>query len=122
LSRFTFSFDLHDFRDASILKRNPVAHVRGEERLADGRNPTDGVRFEIEFVNTDDRIGFGRAFFSFTVTVAPKATLFDAGSGESTTWTDARICSNSATRLLSVFAARSFSSSSRKCFAPRAVM
>src|SRR4029077_19545193 len=64
-SRVNFSFDLHDFRGASILKRNRVAHVRGEERLADRRNPTDGVRFEIEFVNTDDGIGFGPAFFIF---------------------------------------------------------
>src|SRR6266700_5258360 len=64
-SRVTFSFDLHDFRGASILKRNPVVHVRGKERFADRRNPTDGVRFEIEFVNTDDGIGFGPAFFIF---------------------------------------------------------
>src|SRR5947207_13719613 len=64
-SRVTFSFDLHDFRGASILKRNPVAHVFGQERFAGRRNPTDGVRFEIEFVNTDDRISFGPAFFIF---------------------------------------------------------
>src|SRR6267378_3367367 len=64
-SRVTFSFDLHDFRGSSIFKRNPVTHVRGEERFADRRNPTDGVRFEIEFVNSDDGIGFGPAFFIF---------------------------------------------------------
>ena len=51
------------FAAASILKRNPVSHVRGEQRLADRRNPTDGVRFEIEFVNTDDGIGFGPRLF-----------------------------------------------------------
>src|SRR6059036_2086782 len=62
-SRVTFSLDLHDFRGASIFKRNRVAHVRGEERLSDGRNPTDGIRVEIEFVNTDDGIGFSPAFF-----------------------------------------------------------
>src|SRR5207247_10517318 len=33
-SRVTFSFDLHDFRGASILKRNPVATVCGQERFA----------------------------------------------------------------------------------------
>src|SRR5882724_12521527 len=64
-SRVTFSLDLHDFRGASILKRKPVAHVHGEERFAYRRNPTDGVRVEIEFVNTDDGIGFGPTFFIF---------------------------------------------------------
>jgi hypothetical protein len=61
-SGVTFSFDLHDFRGSSIFKRNPVAHVRGEERFADRRNPTDGVSFEVEFVNSDDGIGFRPAF------------------------------------------------------------
>ncbi len=55
--------DLHDFRGASILERNPVTHVCGEERFADRRNPTDGVRCEIEFVNADDGIGFSRTLF-----------------------------------------------------------
>jgi hypothetical protein len=59
---------------------------------------------------------------SFTVTVAPKVTLSDGASGGSTTWTDARICSSSVTSSLTAFAARSFCCSSRKRFAPRAVM
>ena len=58
-------YDLHNFRASSILEGNPVALIRGQQCLADRRNPTDGVRFEIEFVNTDDRIGFGPAFFIF---------------------------------------------------------
>ena len=48
-----------------MLERNPVAQVRGEQRLADRRNPTDGIWFEIEFVNTDDGIGCGLALFIF---------------------------------------------------------
>jgi hypothetical protein len=87
LSRVPFSFDLPDFLGASNPRRDAVAHVRGEERLACGES-TDSLRFEIGFVHTDDGMGFGPAFFIFhTVTVAPKATLFDAGSGGSTTWT-----------------------------------
>jgi hypothetical protein len=57
--------DLHDFRGSSIFKCNPVSHVRGQQRFADRRNPTDGVRFEIEFVNTDNGIGLSPAFFIF---------------------------------------------------------
>jgi hypothetical protein len=49
-------------------------------------------------------------------------TLLDGASGGSTTWTDARISSSSMTRWLPAFAARSLCSSSRKRFAPRAVM
>jgi hypothetical protein len=59
---------------------------------------------------------------SFTITVAPNVTLFDGASGGSTTWTDAKICSNSMMRSVPAFAARSLCSSSRKRFAPRAVM
>jgi len=59
---------------------------------------------------------------SFSVTVAPNVTLFDAASGELTTWLDAKICSNSMMRSLLGFAARSLFSSSRKRFAPRAVI
>jgi hypothetical protein len=63
-----------------------------------------------------------RPSLSFTITVAPNVTLFDGVSGGSTIWTDAKICSNSVTRSLFAFAARSLFSSPRKCFAPRAVM
>ena len=60
-------------------------------------------------------------FLSFTVTVVPNMTVFDGASGGSTTWTDAKACSSSVTRSLFAFSVRSFSSSSRKRFAPRAV-
>src|SRR5438876_197198 len=75
---------------------------------APSNSVTFGVRLEFEFVNTEHRIGFGAAFLSFTVTVAPNVTLLDGASGGSTTWTDARICSSSVTRSLTAFAARSF--------------
>src|SRR4029077_9941383 len=58
-----FEFDFYNFSASSVVEFNPVAHVRGQQRLAERRNPTDGVSFEIEFVNTDNGIGFGRAFF-----------------------------------------------------------
>ncbi len=53
-SRVTFSFDFHNFRASSVVEFNPVAHVRGQQRLAERGNPTDGVSFEIEFVDADD--------------------------------------------------------------------
>src|SRR5439155_27332656 len=49
-----FSFDFHNFRGSSVVDFNPVAHVRGQQRLAERGNPTDGVSFEIEFVDADD--------------------------------------------------------------------
>src|SRR5439155_21817941 len=55
--------DLHNFRASSVRECNPVAHVRGQQRLAERRNPTDCVSFEIEFVDTDDGKRFCRAFF-----------------------------------------------------------
>jgi hypothetical protein len=61
-------------------------------------------------------------FLSCTFIVAPNVTLFAGASVGSTTWIDAKICSNSATRSLPGFAARTFCSSSRKRFAPRAVV
>src|SRR5262245_49106672 len=56
-------FDLHDFRASSVLEFNPVAHVCGQQRLADWRNPTDRIPFKIEFVDADSSKGLGRAFF-----------------------------------------------------------
>src|SRR5437773_3726562 len=53
-SRVTFSFDLYDFRASSVVEFNPVAHVRGQHRLAERGNPTDAVSFEIEFLDADD--------------------------------------------------------------------
>jgi len=55
-------FDPHDFRASSVIEFNPVAHVRGQQRLADWRNPTDAVPFKIEFVDADNRKRFSRAF------------------------------------------------------------
>ena len=49
-----FEFDFHNFRASSVVEFNPVAHVRGQQRLAERRNPTDGVSFEIEFVDADN--------------------------------------------------------------------
>jgi len=45
-------------------------------------------------------------FLSLCVTLAPNVTLFDGAFGGSTTWPDARICSNSMMRSLLAFAAR----------------
>ena len=47
-------YDLHNFRASSVVEFNPVAHVRGQQRFAERRNPTDRVPFEIEFVDADD--------------------------------------------------------------------
>ena len=58
-------YDLHDFSASSVVEFDPVAHVRSQQRLAERRNPTDGVRFEIEFINTDDGKGFNQAFLTF---------------------------------------------------------
>ena len=47
-------YDLHDFRASSVVEFNPVAHVRGQQRLAERGNPTHGVSFEIVFIDADD--------------------------------------------------------------------
>jgi len=49
-----FEFDFHNFRASSVVEFNPVAHVRGQQHLAERGNPTDGVSSEIEFVDADD--------------------------------------------------------------------
>ena len=46
-------YDLHNFRASAVVEFNPVAHVRGQQRLAERGNPTDRVSFEIEFVDAD---------------------------------------------------------------------
>src|SRR2546430_17733592 len=51
---YQLCLDLHNFRTSSVVEFNPVAPVRGQQRLAERGNPTDGVSFEIEFVDTDD--------------------------------------------------------------------
>ena len=63
LTCLCFKFDLHDFRASPVLDSNPVTHVPGQQRLADRGNPTDGVSFKIEFIDTDDGKRFSRAFF-----------------------------------------------------------
>src|SRR5215475_10545205 len=58
-------FDLHHFRTSSVFEFNPVTRISCQQRFADRRNPTDGVAFKIEFVDTNDGKRFGRAVFIF---------------------------------------------------------
>src|SRR5581483_3252284 len=60
-----FEFDLHDFRASTVLKTDPVAHVGRKQRLANGRNPTDGIWFEVQLVHSDDSKRLNGAFFIF---------------------------------------------------------
>ena len=64
LSTITYQLclDLHNFCASSVVEFNPVAHVGVKEGLAERRNPTDGVSFEIEFVDTVDGKRFRFAF------------------------------------------------------------
>src|SRR6266487_4671233 len=51
---YQLCLDFHNFRASSVVEFDPVAHVRGQQRLAERGNPTDSVSFEIEFVDADD--------------------------------------------------------------------
>jgi hypothetical protein len=80
-SRSRSEFDFHNFRASSVAEFDPVAHVRGQQRLAERGNPTDASRSKLSS-STPTMVNVSVApFLSFTVTIVPNVTLLDGASG-----------------------------------------
>jgi hypothetical protein len=86
--------DLHNLRAAAVFQRDAVSKFRGQQCFAERRNPTRRIRREVEFIHTNKRVRVCLPLSSFTVALAPNATLFDGASGGSTIWTDPRMRSS----------------------------